>query len=57
MPAKAGIQGGHGEIKRVKNWIPVFTGMTTGATIYFGPRFVGSFGLDPTVVRLVRAQI
>jgi hypothetical protein len=30
MPTKAGIQGGHGEIKRVKNWIPVFTGMTKG---------------------------
>ena len=32
MLAKAGIQSGHGEIKSVKNWIPVFTGMTKGET-------------------------
>jgi hypothetical protein len=44
MPAKAGIQGGHGEIERVKNWIPVCTGMTTGQTVYFGPRFVEIVG-------------
>jgi hypothetical protein len=38
MPAKAGIQGGHGEIKRVKNWIPVFTGITKGRRIDFESR-------------------
>jgi hypothetical protein len=30
MPAKADIQGGHGGIKRVKNWIPACAGMTKG---------------------------
>jgi hypothetical protein len=40
MLAKAGIQGGHGGINKVKNWIPACAGMTDGGSVDFESTFL-----------------
>jgi hypothetical protein len=47
MLAEASIQDVYSEIKRVKIWIPVFTGMTKGEDVStLSRRFVESFSLE-----------